>query len=189
MTAAHSPAWLVEAARVLMTAIDIDPCSCETAQETVRARRIYMCEADGLAQRWDGRVFINPPFSGGVRRWIEKLGSEMKEGRVEQAVVVLPADMLSAVTCKWFGTPCGVLFIPNERIRFHDPGRQRDRTEIRDRGVLSWPQRTSVYSGLRREGRHPAARDVARTAKPPRRKPDWIIRRRFRKVGCGAKEH
>jgi hypothetical protein len=73
-------------------------------------------------QDWEGRVFLNPPYSGGIRTWIEKLCLEMDSGRVQQAVVVLPADMLNAVTCKWFRVLLrGMMLVPDERIRFLDP--------------------------------------------------------------------
>jgi hypothetical protein len=46
----------------------------------------------------------------------------MEAGRVRQAVVVLPADMLNAITTAWFKTLLrGSMLVPHERIRFGGP--------------------------------------------------------------------
>jgi hypothetical protein len=42
---------------------DLDPCS-PGPGHWVPARKIYTVEDDGLAQPWDGLVFMNPPFGG-----------------------------------------------------------------------------------------------------------------------------
>jgi hypothetical protein len=64
-TAEHfTPPWLVEAAREVMGVIELDPASCEAANEYIRARRIFTIADNGFAQRWSGRVFLNPP--GGI---------------------------------------------------------------------------------------------------------------------------
>jgi ParB family chromosome partitioning protein len=63
----YSPSWLAAGAREVMGGIDLDPASCQAANEIVRARRIFTRETDGLARRWQGRVFLNAPFSDGIR--------------------------------------------------------------------------------------------------------------------------
>lgn len=56
-----TPAHIVEAARVVLGRIDLDPASCAKAQKTVNATRYFSLPTDGLAQPWGGRVFLNPP--------------------------------------------------------------------------------------------------------------------------------
>lgn len=52
---------------------DLDPCS-PGPDHWVPARKIYTKEDDGLAQLWDGLIFMNPPFGGrnGVIPWLRK---------------------------------------------------------------------------------------------------------------------
>jgi len=93
-TAEHyTPAEIVDAARLTLGAIDLDPFSCVLANETVRAEEFFDAEDDGFALNWWGRVFCNPP--GGKdgsdslqrRAWF-KLAAEMKARRVSSAIFV-----------------------------------------------------------------------------------------------------
>ena len=52
---------------------DLDPASCPPELSAVPAARIYTVEDDGLSQPWEGRVWLNPPYSNPtpwVRRFI-----------------------------------------------------------------------------------------------------------------------
>lgn len=57
----------------LGTSFDLDPCSQESCS-WVPARRRYTVRDDGLAQPWDGFVWMNPPYGGrnGVVPWLER---------------------------------------------------------------------------------------------------------------------
>lgn len=59
--------------RALGLVFDLDPCS-PGPSHWVPARKIYTKADDGLAQPWDGLVFMNPPFGGrnGHVPWLEK---------------------------------------------------------------------------------------------------------------------
>jgi len=99
----YTPARYVDAARVLMGGIDLDPASCALANETVGAARIFALEDDGLAQEWRGRVWINPPYGkedgeSNQARWSAKLISEWCAGRIDHAVMLVNASTGS----KWF---------------------------------------------------------------------------------------
>ena len=42
---------------------DLDPASCPPELSAVPARRMFTIEDDGLSQPWEGRVWLNPPYS------------------------------------------------------------------------------------------------------------------------------
>ena len=84
-----TPAPIIEAARVIMGGIDLDPASCAAANDTVRATRYLAAVDDGLSVPWAGRVWCNPPFAdGGQRRFARHLLHEIERGAVEQAVLL-----------------------------------------------------------------------------------------------------
>jgi len=99
----YTPPQYIEAARGLMGGIDLDPASCKTAQEWIRAGAYFSMADDGYAQEWFGRVWLNPPYSkedgeSNQDRWSRKLIAEYKAGRVQEAVLLVKA----ALGYKWF---------------------------------------------------------------------------------------
>lgn len=51
---------------------DLDPCtSPDRPWDT--AKRHYTKEDDGYLQEWAGRVWLNPPYCGETKKWINKL--------------------------------------------------------------------------------------------------------------------
>ena len=59
----YTPPEIIEAARTAMGGIDLDPASSDVAQETVKAKRYFTIEDDGLSKQWKGRTWLNPPYS------------------------------------------------------------------------------------------------------------------------------
>jgi hypothetical protein len=51
-----------------------------------------------LAQRWAGRVFLNPPYGREIDAWVTKLVEEYSAGAVSEAIALLPAR----VDTEWF---------------------------------------------------------------------------------------
>ena len=89
----YTPKNIIEAARLTMGGIDLDPASCETANETVKAKRFFSRADNGLAQKWQGRVWMNHPFSRADNPlWIKKLVDEYESGSVIQACCITYAS-------------------------------------------------------------------------------------------------
>jgi phage N-6-adenine-methyltransferase len=85
----YTPADYIEAARCVMGGIDLDPASCDAAQETIQAGTYYTKQDDGLAMPWSGRVWLNPPYSTPlIRHFVSKLIEEYYSGNVTEAVIL-----------------------------------------------------------------------------------------------------
>ncbi len=121
----YTPPEFIEAARLVMGSIDLDPASSEVANRTVGAERIYTAADDGLKLVWEGRVWMNPPYEKGlIDRFAEKLRAEVAAGNVKEAVILVN----NATDTRWFATLCEVasmICFPTGRIRFHKPDGER----------------------------------------------------------------
>jgi phage N-6-adenine-methyltransferase len=134
----YTPPYILELVVQVLREIDLDPCADDGKH--ISCKRHYTKEDDGLIREWEGRVFMNPPYSQpGV--WMEKLQAEIKLERVTEAIALVPAatdtQWLSPVlksqpVCFWTG-----------RIKFLSEDYQ-PRNSARQSHVL-------VYWGLRKE--------------------------------------
>jgi phage N-6-adenine-methyltransferase len=64
----------------------LDPCA--TKANAKCARFFTTCE-DGLTQRWEGKVFVNPPYGRAIGSWVRKAFEASREGAL--VVCLLPA--------------------------------------------------------------------------------------------------
>jgi phage N-6-adenine-methyltransferase len=86
----YTPAENIEAARAALGVIDLDPASCDRAQEVVRAGKYFTAETDGLKQEWSGNVWLNPPYSHPlVSHFVSKLCDGYNSGHVTSAILLV----------------------------------------------------------------------------------------------------
>ena len=93
----YTPEKYIESARAAMGGIDLDPASCEAANETVKATEFWTAEDDPIepSKDWHGRVFMNPPYGKTEKseslafRFCEKVIAEYALGHVEQAIILV----------------------------------------------------------------------------------------------------
>lgn len=117
----YTPQEYVEAARRVMGGIDTDPASNDTAQGWIQADTYYTKDDDGLAQEWQGRVWLNPPYGGLSGRFVAKLFDEIAAGRVTEAVVLVNAN---STETNWFAPLWHhTLCFTDHRINFYSPAR------------------------------------------------------------------
>ena len=64
----YTPRWLFD---LLDIEFDLDPASSPPELSAVPARRMFTVEDDGLSQPWEGRVWLNPPYSKPTP-WIDR---------------------------------------------------------------------------------------------------------------------
>ena len=95
----YTPPAIIEAAARVMGTIDLDPASSATANQRVKAVRIFTEADDGLTQEWHGKVWLNHPFGKKENaKWINKLEEEYRAKRVTEALCITYA----CTSEKWF---------------------------------------------------------------------------------------
>lgn len=96
----YTPGEYIESARSVLGTIDLDPASSDIANRTVKAKRFFGTDDDGLSQAWEGTVWLNPPYTGVLGPlFVEKLLGEYTDKRVTAAVVLVSAH---ATDTNWF---------------------------------------------------------------------------------------
>ncbi len=113
----NTPKFLIDAARLIMGGIDLDPMSNAIANKTVRAHRIYTKSDNGLIQPWLGRIWLNPPFSLADLA-VPKLIASYESGGVFEAILLLK----SAVETKRYQLLYPYPFVEfNKRVNYDSP--------------------------------------------------------------------
>jgi phage N-6-adenine-methyltransferase len=67
---------------------DLDVCA---TVENAKCPRFFTREQDGLEQRWEGRVWMNPPYGRTINLWIRKAWESVQNGEAEVVVCLVPA--------------------------------------------------------------------------------------------------
>lgn len=120
----YTPEKYINLAREVLGEIDIDPASCEFANETVNARLFYSEEDDGLTKPWRGRVWMNPPYSADlIARFAEKFVREYRNGNITEGIVLVN----NATETGWFSELAGAasaVCFPRGRIRYNSQTRE-----------------------------------------------------------------
>jgi predicted RNA-binding Zn-ribbon protein involved in translation (DUF1610 family) len=112
----YTPPKYLDAAREVMGGIDLDPASCKEANQQVQASTFYTKKEDGLAQKWGGRVWLNPPYGGKPADFTGHLLNEYEVGRVDEAIALLNVH---SVETKWFAPLWDYLLcVTDHRIDF-----------------------------------------------------------------------
>jgi ParB-like chromosome segregation protein Spo0J len=115
----YTPAKYIEAARVVLGVIDLDPASCDLANRTVRASKYYSIDDDGLSRPWGGRVWMAPPYGSLTGPFVKHLLTEYAAGRVSAAVLLVNAH---ATDSSWFQPLWDYpLCFTDHRINFQPP--------------------------------------------------------------------
>lgn len=97
----YTPPEITDAAGRVIQGIELDPASCELAQQWIQAGRYFTQEQDGYSQPWIAKsVWLNPPYGArntansiyGASAWIEKATSAYENGFVGQLILLCRGD-------------------------------------------------------------------------------------------------
>lgn len=118
----YTPPWLLNKVRLVLRHIELDPCSCEIAQQNVQAGTWWGKEHDGLAQDWTPyrTIFLNPPyramtvdlFACKLARWIGK--------RNDGEAITLTNNATETAWAQTLMRASKAVCFPRRRIKFYD---------------------------------------------------------------------
>ena len=116
----YTPAPYIEAARVVMGSIDVDPASSPIANQIVKATTYYTAEDDGRLQPWQGNVWMNPPYAQPlISEFCELLVEKYRAGEVRQACVLVNNATETVFYQNMLGA-CGAVCFIKGRVKFVD---------------------------------------------------------------------
>lgn len=113
----HTDVWLTP--RFILDALgdfDLDPCA-PASQPWPTAARVYTEADDGLTKEWDGRVWLNPPYSQTLLAAFMKRMAEHNRGT---ALIFAKTETRVFFDCVW-RKASGLLFL-RHRLHFFDEG-------------------------------------------------------------------
>lgn len=97
----------------LLGPFDMDPCAA-TNPPWPTAKTMFTVEDDGLAQEWQGLVWLNPPYSQ-VWKWLDRL-AEHRNG-----IALIFARTETKGFHKYVWNRADMVVFPEGRIKFHHP--------------------------------------------------------------------
>jgi ParB family chromosome partitioning protein len=117
----YTPPQFIESARLVMGSIDTDPASNPIANATVKATRFFTKDEDGLQQKWEGNVWMNPPYAQPLMsQFAEAISEKFESGEIDQAIILVN----NATETQWFQRMASVasaVCFPKSRVKFLDP--------------------------------------------------------------------
>jgi hypothetical protein len=144
----YTPAPYLDAARAVMSGIDLDPASHPVAQQRVSATRFYTIEDDGLGMPWHGRVWLNPPFAQPlISQFVEKLVTEVAALRVTQAVLLTNNSTDTA----WFhraAASAALICFTRGRIQFIDVDGDPYPSPVQGQSFFYWGSNAQAFRSI-----------------------------------------
>jgi len=148
----YTPKEYIDAARLVLGEIDLDPASTAIANEVVDAAEYYsLAEGrNGLDLPWKGRVWLNPPYAAGlVDQFADRLAEYYNTGAVTAAVVLVN----NATETDWFATiisGAAAVCFPDQRVQFWAPDKTTT-SPLQGQAVLYLGEKINEFIAAYRE--------------------------------------
>lgn len=149
----YTPQPVLDAARRVLGKIDLDPASCEEANQRVGAGQIFTIEDNGLDRDWFGSVWCNPPYgttagASNQAAWTDKAIREFDSGRVKEAVLLVTfSPDRNWFRPLWRYPLCAF----DDRIKFILPGTEEGQASPVDANVCIYLGPRSGFVRFKRE--------------------------------------
>lgn len=91
---------------------DLDPCAPRVRPWSMAARH-YTITDNGLAQPWQGRVWLNPPYGSEAAKWLQRMAQH------NNGTALLFARTETAVFHDWIWQHATALLFLRGRLHFH----------------------------------------------------------------------
>jgi len=149
----YTPGEYIEAALKTMGSIDCDPASSDKANKIIQAKKYFTKEQDGLKQKWEGNVWMNPPYSQPlIDNFSEAITKKFIKHEIDQACILVN----NATETNWFQrmlvvASC-VCFIKG-RIKFIDPDGNPNGAPLQGQAILYFgSNKENFYSNFKSFG-------------------------------------
>ena len=86
----------------------------------------WSVDDDSLSQKWEGRVFCNPPYGRELRRWVEKAYLESQKDYCELVVLLIPARTDTSYWHDFIFNKADDIRFLRGRLKFEVSGKSRD---------------------------------------------------------------
>lgn len=139
----YTPKAYIDAARLVMGGIDLDPASTAVANKVIGAETFYTAEQDGLRYGWHGRVWMNPPYAKDLYwRFAEKLSEEVAQSNVEQACALVN-NSTETVAFQRMAEVAAAICFPSGRVKFWHP--ERESAPLQGQAVIYFGDKVDAF--------------------------------------------
>ncbi len=131
-----TPSPILEAARIVLGRLDLDPFSSETANRAVKAKRYFTEADDAFSQEWLATtVWMNPP---------EKFVSEYRSGHFRSGITLCNNVTETRAGQLLFRTASAVCF-PDRRISFTNVDGKKMSGNTRGQMILHFGSNSKLF--------------------------------------------
>jgi len=145
----YTPPEYLDAVRAVLNQIDLDPFSSNTANQVVKAQKIFSLEHSAFEHEWSvtphTRVFMNPPYSAQlIGRATQRFLQQWQQKKITEGIVLVN----NATDTRWFQSlaqEAAMLCFTNHRISFWNSDGKKISGNTRGQVFLYFGEHPEVF--------------------------------------------